>query len=185
MCPTFPGFEYNVNRVMLLASTMWSRMPLIRFYVLHDVAFPLRRLPGHSSACTSGGSVRMVGCSRPPDRFRPDPYRVVQRSDTKESFRARRQEHLWPDGACKGTCPTVDKGPYNYVFTWPHLLRAELLVFLLTTALVLALSFIDAPLEEPANLPSRPTLQRPLGTFWGCRRWWLTTLFGAGWRFPG
>ena len=55
----------------------------------------------------------------------------------------------------RGTCPTVDKGPYNFVFTWPHLLRAELVAFMFTLVLVLCLSFIDAPLEEPAN-PSKP-----------------------------
>ncbi len=36
--PNLPGFEYNVNRVMLLASTHVGQDALIRFYVLH-VAF--------------------------------------------------------------------------------------------------------------------------------------------------
>ncbi len=65
----------------------------------------------------------------------------------------------------RGTCPTVDKGPYNFVFTWPHLLRAELVAFLFATVLVLGLSFIDAPLEEPANRASLRILQRHPGTF--------------------
>ena len=66
------------------------------------------------------------GLSRPPDKFRPDPYRVVQRSDTKESFAPGVKRTYGLMELVRGTCPTVDKGPYNYVFTWPHLLRAEL-----------------------------------------------------------
>ena len=57
----------------------------------------------------------------------------------------------------RGTCPTVDRGPFNYVFTWPHLLRAEILVFMGTTVVILLLSyFINAPLEEMAD-PTKPT----------------------------
>ena len=39
--PNLPGFEYNVNRVMLLASTNVGQDALIRFYVLHVAFLPL------------------------------------------------------------------------------------------------------------------------------------------------
>src|ERR671921_394898 len=46
----------------------------------------------------------------------------------------------------------VDKRPDETVLTWPHLLRAEfLMAMLITGLLVVASFFIAAPLEEIAN----------------------------------
>ena len=45
----------------------------------------------------------------------------------------------------RGTCPTVDKGPYNFVFTWPHLLRAEMVAFLLIARLSLRTFIYQCP----------------------------------------
>lgn len=151
--PNLPGFEYNVNKVMLLASTTVGQDALIRFYVLHVVVLPLfaaTMIGVHFWRIRKDG-----GLARQPDKLRPDPYRVVQRSDTKESFAPGVKRTYGLMELVRGTCPTVDKGPYNFVFTWPHLLRAELVAFLLTTVLVLGLCFLDAPLEEPAN-PTKP-----------------------------
>ncbi len=56
----------------------------------------------------------------------------------------------------KGRTHTIDKGPEDTVFTWPHLLVREILLLVLVTALLLIATFIfDAPLEEPAN-PNHP-----------------------------
>ncbi len=151
--PNIPGFEYNINKVMLLASTTVGQDALIRFYVLHVAVLPIFTsilIGVHFWRIRKDG-----GLSRPPDQLRPDPYRVVQRSDTKESFAPGVKRTYGLMELVRGTCPTVDKGPYNFVFTWPHLLRAELVAFLVILVLVLGLSLIDAPLEEPAN-PSKP-----------------------------
>ena len=139
---------------MLLASTNVGQDALIRFYVLHVAFLPL--IAGTLIGVHFWRIRKDGGLSRPPDKIRPDPYRVVQRSDTKESFAPGVKRTYGLMELVRGTCPTVDKGPYNFVFTWPHLLRAELVAFLFTTVLILGLSFIDAPLEEPAN-PSKPT----------------------------
>lgn len=57
----------------------------------------------------------------------------------------------------KGTSPRVEEGPEDTVFSWPHLLMRELLVFFGLMAVLLVVSLIfDAPLEEMAN-PARPT----------------------------
>lgn len=57
----------------------------------------------------------------------------------------------------KTTSPMVEKGPENEVFTWPHLLFRELLVFMgALFALALISLLLDAPLEELAN-PAHPT----------------------------
>lgn len=56
----------------------------------------------------------------------------------------------------KGTKPTVGLQPDDMVFTWPHLLIRELVLFVLVTALLLVAAFLfDAPLEEVAN-PNHP-----------------------------
>jgi quinol-cytochrome oxidoreductase complex cytochrome b subunit len=151
--PSFPWMEHNINRVMLLASTAVGQDALIRFYVLHVAVLPL--VTGTLIGVHFWRIRKDGGLSRPLDRMRPDPLRVVQRSDTKETFAPGVKKTYGLMELVRGSCPTVDKGPYNFIFTWPHLLRAEMVAFLLTTALVLGLSFIDAPLEEPAN-PSKP-----------------------------
>lgn len=56
----------------------------------------------------------------------------------------------------KGTKPTVGLQPDDMVFTWPHLLIRELILFVFVTALLLVAAFLfDAPLEEVAN-PAHP-----------------------------
>ena len=153
--PGIPGMQYNINKLMLLGSTTVGQDALIRFYVLHVMVLPglLGMLLGvHFWRIRKDG-----GLARPADKWRPDPYRVIQRSDTKESFAPGVRRTYGLMELVRGNNPTVDRGPENTLFTWPHLLRAELMVFLGTTALVVLLSlFIDAPLEEIAN-PSKPT----------------------------
>jgi len=52
----------------------------------------------------------------------------------------------------RGTTPQVGKNPEDEVFSWPHLVFREILLFLLVTAVVLFLAiFWNAPLEEYAN----------------------------------
>lgn len=151
--PSIPGMQHNINRIMLLASDHVGQDALIRFYVLHVAVLPL------ATATLIGIHFWRIrkdgGLARPPDRWRPDPFRVIQRSDTKEVWAPGVKRTYGLMELVRGTCPTVDKGPYNFIFTWPHLLRAELVAFLIMTVLLLGLSFLDAPLEEAAN-PTKP-----------------------------
>ncbi len=58
-----------------------------------------------------------------------------------------------------GETPAVDRGPEKTVSTWPHVLVAELTVFMGLLALMLILSLLfDAPLKEMANpdVPENP-----------------------------
>lgn len=58
-----------------------------------------------------------------------------------------------------GKTPAVDNDVENTVLSWPNLMVAELSVFMLTLAAVLAYSFyIDAPIKELANaaIPENP-----------------------------
>jgi len=59
----------------------------------------------------------------------------------------------------RGKTPAVDIDPENTVMSWPHLLRAEVAVFMLCLAGIVIYSFfIDAPLKELANplIPENP-----------------------------
>ena len=59
----------------------------------------------------------------------------------------------------RGKTPAVDVDPENMVMSWPHLLRAEVAVFMLCLAGIVIYSFfIDAPLKELANplIPENP-----------------------------
>lgn len=181
--PGIPGMEHNINRVMLLASTSVGQDALIRFYVLHVAVLPIAAgtlIGVHFWRIRKDG-----GLARPPDKVRPAPYRVVQRSDTKESFAPGVKRTYGLMELVRGNCPTVDKGPYNFVFTWPHLLRAEVVVFLLTTVLILGLAFLDAPLEEPANPTKPPNPSKAPWYFLGLQEMVAYSAFWGGVGIPG
>jgi quinol-cytochrome oxidoreductase complex cytochrome b subunit len=60
-------------------------------------------------------------------------------------------------GLVRGPFTKVGNVPENSVFAWPNLFVAELFVFVLTVAGVLAVSLLfDAPLEEPVNVMHPP-----------------------------
>jgi menaquinol-cytochrome c reductase cytochrome b/c subunit len=56
----------------------------------------------------------------------------------------------------KGTKPTVGQLPDDMVYSWPHLLVRELVMFLIVAGCLLIAAFLfNAPLEEVAN-PNHP-----------------------------
>ena len=62
----------------------------------------------------------------------------------------------------------VDKRPDETVLTWPHLLRAEFLMAMLVTGLLVVTSFfIRAPLEEMANPAVTPSVAKAPWYFLG------------------
>lgn len=73
--------------------------------------------------------------------------------------------HVYPKDANKtyglmelvrGTKPTVAQPPDDMVYSWPHLLVRELVVFITVAACLLIAAFLfNAPLEEVAN-PNHP-----------------------------
>ncbi len=181
--PGIPGMEHNINRVMLLASNAVGQDALIRFYVLHVAFLPLAAgtLIGiHFWRIRKDG-----GLSRPMDKFRPDPLRVVQRSDTKDSFAPGVKRTYGLMELVRGSCPTVDRGPHNFIFSWPHLLRAELVVFVLTVIVLVGLSFLDAPLEEPANPTKPPNPSKAPWYFLGLQEMVAYSAFWGGVGVPG
>jgi hypothetical protein len=86
----------------------------------------------------------------------------------------------------RGTTPQVGKNPEDEVFSWPHLVFRELLLFLLVTAVVLFLAiFWNAPLEEIANAVHPPNPAKAPGISLACRNWSATRPFGVAWSCPG
>jgi quinol-cytochrome oxidoreductase complex cytochrome b subunit len=62
----------------------------------------------------------------------------------------------------------VDKRPDETVLTWPHLLRAEFLMACLITGMLLVMSFfVQAPLEEQANVNITPHVAKAPWYFLG------------------
>ncbi|HSK94630.1 MAG TPA: hypothetical protein VLA76_11300 [Candidatus Angelobacter sp.] len=72
----------------------------------------------------------------------------------------------------------VDKRPDETVLTWPHLLRAEFVMMMLMTALLVVTStFIRAPLEEMANPAITPHVAKAPWYFLGLQE--LLSYFNA------
>jgi quinol-cytochrome oxidoreductase complex cytochrome b subunit len=62
----------------------------------------------------------------------------------------------------------VDKRPDETVLTWPHLLRAEFLMACLITFMLIVMSFfVQAPLEEQANVNVTPHIAKAPWYFLG------------------
>jgi len=82
---------------------------------------------------------------------------MPEREVTREVFPADSGKTYGLMEVVKGTSPRVEEGPEDTVFSWPHLLMREVLVFfaLMVVLLIVSLLF-NAPLEEMAN-PARPT----------------------------
>ncbi len=76
--------------------------------------------------------------------------------NTKEVFPKNSNKTYGLMELVKGTKPTVGLQPDDMVFTWPHLLIRELVLFVVVAGLLLVAAFLfDAPLEEVAN-PNHP-----------------------------
>ena len=147
-------------RFLLLGDATVGQEALLRFYVLHVVVLPLAlsllvaihfwrirkdgglAKPGHAAPPASKGTVQVeieeavpvpsTAISAPPRRF------TIQ-------------------GLVRGPLVKVGKLEEDTVFSWPNLLIAELFVFLLTVAGVMAVSFFfNAPLEQPVNVMHPP-----------------------------
>lgn len=86
----------------------------------------------------------------------------------------------------KGTKPTVGLQPDDMVFTWPHLLIRELVLFVLVTALLLVAAFLfDAPLEEVANPTHPPNPAKAPWYFLGLQELVSYSAFIGGVLVPG
>lgn len=147
----------DLQKELLLGASTVGQDALIRFYVLHVVALPIifvavagvhmwriRKDGGigrpEGSPTTAGKGVASMS-----------PAHVAPSDATNKSFGLM--------AIVPGRSPYTDKNVDETVPAWPYLLRAELMVFMVTMLILVALGlFFDAPLRELANpnVPENP-----------------------------
>ena len=144
------GFQ----RRLLLGANYVGEDALIRFYVLHVFVLPLALvtlLGVHFWRIRKDG-----GLARPED---PMGGPAEWGGKLKQVFEPLATKTYGLMALVKGRRATVNRGPENTVMSWPHLMWAELGVFMFTVAGTLILSlYSDAPLKELANaaIPENP-----------------------------
>ncbi len=144
------GFQ----KELLLGSEEVGEEALIRFYLLHVMVLPIMLgalLAVHFWRIRKdGGLARPVNVDELLPPTDPETYPVFT-EEPKKTFSLA--------ALVRGKTPAVNNGPENTVPSLPHLLTAEMAVFMLTIAVCLLLSLIsDAPLKEIANpaVPENP-----------------------------
>jgi len=129
-------------RYLMLGGNTVGQEALARFYALHVIVLPA--VAGLMVAVHIFRVRKDGGLSRP-DEARDSVETVpLDRLPTNKSYGLME--------LARGTTPQVGLDPEDEVFSWPHLVFRELLLFLVVTAFVLFLAiFWNAPLEELAN----------------------------------
>jgi quinol-cytochrome oxidoreductase complex cytochrome b subunit len=86
----------------------------------------------------------------------------------------------------RGVTPQIGKNPEDEVFSWPHLVFRELILFLVVMAVVLFLAiFWNAPLEEFANPIHPPNPAKAPWYFLGLQELVSYSAFWGGVVVPG
>jgi len=153
-----PAFNIgDLQKEILLGASSVGQDALTRFYVLHVAVLPLVMtivIAVHVWRIRKDG-----GLSRPGGTPTPagkgvgasDPVPAPPEASPRKSFGLM--------CVVKDKSPAVGINPDETVPAWPFLLRAELLVFMITMLLCLVFGyFFDAPLKEAANpaIPENP-----------------------------
>jgi quinol-cytochrome oxidoreductase complex cytochrome b subunit len=129
-------------KYLMLGGNVVGQDALIRFYALH--VFVLPAVAGLMVAVHLWRVRKDGGLSRP-----NEPGDVVEQVELSQ-LPTNKTYGLME--LARGITPQVGKDPEEELFSWPHLVFRELLLFLLVMAVVLFLAvFWNAPLEELAN----------------------------------
>ncbi len=144
------GFQ----RRLLLGANYVGEDALIRFYVLHVFVLPLflvALLGVHFWRIRKDG-----GLARPED---PPGGPAEWGGKVQTVFEPLASKTYGLMAVVRGKRAAVNRGPENTVMSWPHLMWAEMAVFMATVSVSAILSFYyDAPLKELANpaIPENP-----------------------------
>jgi quinol-cytochrome oxidoreductase complex cytochrome b subunit len=147
----------DLQKQLLLGSSSVGQDALIRFYVLHVFVLPVvvvMIMAVHVWRIRKDGGLARPGGT--PTTAGKGVGTMVPAAQTPAAEPARSFGLMC---VVRDTSPAVGQNPDETVPSWPHLLRAELVVFMLTMLVCLALGFfLDAPLKEPANpaIPENP-----------------------------
>jgi len=163
-------------KYLLLGENVVGQEALTRFYALHVIVLPavaLLMVAVHLWRVRKDG-----GLSRP-----DEPGDIVQQVELKQ-LPTNKSYGLME--LARGTTPQVGQNPEDEVFSWPHLVFRELLLFLLVTAVVLFLAiFWNAPLEELANPIHPPNPAKAPWYFLGLQELVSYSAFWGGVVVPG
>ncbi len=163
-------------RYLMLGGTTVGQEALIRFYALH--VFVLPAAAGLMVAIHLWRVRKDGGLSRP-----DEPGDVVEQVELSQ-LPTNKTYGLME--LARGTTPQVGRNPEDEVFSWPHLVFRELLLFLLVVAVVLFLAiFWNAPLEEFANPIHPPNPAKAPWYFLGLQELVSYSAFWGGVVVPG
>ncbi len=163
-------------RYLMLGGTTVGQEALIRFYALH--VFVLPAAAGLMVAIHLWRVRKDGGLSRP-----DEPGEVVEQVELSQ-LPTNKTYGLME--LARGTTPQVGRNPEDEVFSWPHLVFREILLFLLVVAVVLFLAiFWNAPLEEFANPIHPPNPAKAPWYFLGLQELVSYSAFWGGVVVPG
>ncbi len=181
----------NDVRFLLLGDANVGQEALLRFYVLHVAVLPAiltLLIAIHFWRIRKDG-----GLSRPADPVSEAPplqLAATQAAGAPVSVSVKAVE-LEPrktyglQGLVRGPLTKVGNIPDNSVFSWPHLLIAELFTFVVTLSVILVLSlFFNAPLEEPVNVMHPPNPAKAPWYFLGLQEMVSYSAFWGGVGIP-
>lgn len=164
---------------LLLGDATVGQEALLRFYVLHVAVLPAiltLLIAIHFWRIRKDG-----GLSRPEGSDVPSVMTLRMIAIPTEKKRV-----FGLQGFVHGPFTKVGNISDNSVFTWPHLLIAELFVFVLTVAVILTVSLLfNAPLEEPVNVMHPPNPAKAPWYFLGLQEMVSYSAFWGGVGIPG
>ena len=127
---------------LMLGGNIVGQEALTRFYALHVIVLP--------AAAFGMVTVHLWRIRKDGGLSRPDETGDVVEQIALADLPTNKSYGLME--LARGTTPQVGKNPEDEVFSWPHLVFRELLLFLLVVVVLLFLAiFWNAPLEEFAN----------------------------------
>jgi quinol-cytochrome oxidoreductase complex cytochrome b subunit len=164
-------------KYLMLGGNVVGQEALIRFYALHVIVLP--GIAGLLLAVHLWRVRKDGGLSRPDEPDESVEQFALAQVPTNRSYGLMELARV-------GTTPQVGANPEDQVFSWPHLVFRELLLFLLVVAVTLFLAiFWNAPLEELANPIHPPNPAKAPWYFLGLQELVSYSAFWGGVAVPG
>ncbi len=163
-------------KFLLLGGNTVGQSALIRFYVLHVMVLPIMAL------CLIAIHLWRVrkdgGLSRSDEPAAAEQVLAASALSSTKTYGLMELAH--------GVTPAVGVQPEDEVFTWPHLVFREILLFMAVVAVLLVLAiFWNAPLEELANAVHPPNPAKAPWYFLGLQELVSYSAFWGGVVVPG
>jgi quinol-cytochrome oxidoreductase complex cytochrome b subunit len=163
-------------KYLLLGGNQVGQAALLRFYVLHVMVLPIMALfliAIHLWRVRKDGGLS-----------RPDEPAVAEQELAASALPSTKTYGLME--LARGMTPAVGVQPEDEVFTWPHLVFREIVLFMAVVAVVLVLAiFWNAPLEELANAVHPPNPAKAPWYFLGLQELVSYSAFWGGVVVPG